>query len=130
MYDGCLCASAALLVCICAKVPPASASLHLLGSSRCRLCFPTLLLPIAAASSLLQHAYMRPLGVISMLISMDEERGPCLFKVRGVGGNRALSCSVRCCSAFTEIPAVQGPHNLIPSNTGMSGMRCSTVKMR
>lgn len=29
----------------------------------------------------LQHAYMRPLGVISMLISVDEERGPSLFKV-------------------------------------------------
>lgn len=32
----------------------------------------------------MQHAYMRPLGVISMLISVDEERGPCLFKVREV----------------------------------------------
>jgi hypothetical protein len=28
---------------------------------------------------------MRPLGVISMLISMDEERGPCLFKVHAGG---------------------------------------------
>lgn len=28
-----------------------------------------------------QHAYMRPLGVISMLISVDEERGSGLFKV-------------------------------------------------
>ena len=33
---------------------------------------------------LMQHAYMRPLGVISMLISVDEERGPCLFKVNSI----------------------------------------------
>jgi 20S proteasome subunit alpha 1 len=32
---------------------------------------------------LLQHAYMRPLGVISMLIAIDEEKGPTLMKVRG-----------------------------------------------
>ena len=34
---------------------------------------------------LLQHAYMRPLGVISMLFSIDEERGPALFKVDPAG---------------------------------------------
>jgi hypothetical protein len=32
-----------------------------------------------------QHAYMRPLGVISMLASVDEERGPSLFKVDPAG---------------------------------------------
>ena len=32
-----------------------------------------------------QHAYMRPLGVIPMLIAIDEERGPQLFKVDPAG---------------------------------------------
>lgn len=32
-----------------------------------------------------QHAYMRPLGVIPMLIAIDEERGPSLFKVDPAG---------------------------------------------
>lgn len=32
-----------------------------------------------------QHAYMRPLGVVSMLIAIDEERGPQLFKVDPAG---------------------------------------------
>ena len=31
----------------------------------------------------LQHAYMRFLGVISMSIALDEEKGPTLMKVRG-----------------------------------------------
>lgn len=33
----------------------------------------------------LQHAGMRPLGVIPILIAMDEERGPQLFKVDPAG---------------------------------------------
>ncbi|KFM23542.1 Proteasome subunit alpha type-6 [Auxenochlorella protothecoides] len=32
-----------------------------------------------------QHAYMRPLGVISTLVGIDEERGPQLFKVDPAG---------------------------------------------
>lgn len=39
-----------------------------------------------------QHAYMRPLGVVSMLISVDEERGPCLFKVSHFLGINAVLC--------------------------------------
>lgn len=32
-----------------------------------------------------QHAYMRPLGVVTMLIAIDEEKGPSLFKVDPAG---------------------------------------------
>ena len=32
-----------------------------------------------------QHAYMRPLGVVSMFIGIDEERGPQLYKVDPAG---------------------------------------------
>ena len=33
----------------------------------------------------LQHAYMRPLAVIPILIGVDEERGPQLYKVDPAG---------------------------------------------
>lgn len=33
----------------------------------------------------LQHAYMRPLAVIPILIGIDEERGPQLYKVDPAG---------------------------------------------
>lgn len=49
--------------------------------SRHRL--PTL--PPACPPACLQHASMRPLGVIPMLIAVDEERGPQLFKVDPAG---------------------------------------------
>lgn len=32
-----------------------------------------------------QHAYMRPLGVVTMIIGIDEEKGPQLFKVDPAG---------------------------------------------
>jgi 20S proteasome subunit alpha 1 len=32
-----------------------------------------------------QHAYMRPLGVVSMIIGIDEERGPQLYKLDPAG---------------------------------------------
>ena len=34
---------------------------------------------------LLQHAYMRPLGVIPIILGIDEEKGPQLFKVDPAG---------------------------------------------
>ena len=33
----------------------------------------------------MQHAYMRPLGVVPILAGIDEERGPQLFKVDPAG---------------------------------------------
>lgn len=33
----------------------------------------------------MQHAYMRPLAIIPMLIGIDEEKGPQLFKVDPAG---------------------------------------------
>jgi Proteasome subunit len=44
-----------------------------------------------------QHAYMRPLGVISTLVGIDEERGPQLFKVDPAGyfvGYKVGECCV------------------------------------
>eukprot|EP00983_Pelagomonas_calceolata_P123803 1161045-Pelagomonas_calceolata.AAC.26 len=49
------------------------------------------------ACSSLQHAYMRPLGVVSMLIGIDEERGPQLFKVDPAGyfvGYKVRDCTL------------------------------------
>ncbi|KAK9797004.1 hypothetical protein WJX73_003416 [Symbiochloris irregularis] len=45
-----------------------------------------------------QHAYMRPLGVVPILVGIDEERGPQLFKVDPAGyyvGYRATSAGAK-----------------------------------
>ncbi|KAK9843705.1 hypothetical protein WJX81_003099 [Elliptochloris bilobata] len=45
-----------------------------------------------------QHAYMRPLGVVPILVGIDEERGPQLFKVDPAGyfvGYKATSAGVK-----------------------------------
>ena len=34
---------------------------------------------------MVQHAYMRPLGVISILAGIDDERGPLLYKTDPAG---------------------------------------------
>lgn len=57
------------------------------------------LICVAHLCYLLQHAFMRPLGVISMLISVDEERGPSLYKVDPAGyyvGYKVGRFGVRC----------------------------------
>ena len=44
-----------------------------------------------------QHAYMRPLAVIPILIGIDEERGPQLYKVDPAGyyvGYKVISVTV------------------------------------
>ena len=41
--------------------------------------------PDAYLVYVLQHAYMRPLGVISILAGIDDERGPLLYKVDPAG---------------------------------------------
>ena len=47
--------------------------------------FLVLVAPDGLCCPILQHAYMRPLGVIPILIAIDEERGPQLFKVDPAG---------------------------------------------
>jgi 20S proteasome subunit alpha 1 len=45
-----------------------------------------------------QHAYMRPLGVVGMVLGIDEEKGPQLFKCDPAGhfsGHKATSAGVK-----------------------------------
>lgn len=62
--------------------------------------------PLTEGSDLLmaQHAYMRPLGVVSMLIAVDEERGPQLFKVDPAGF--FVGYKVRVVVALTRDPHI------------------------
>lgn len=51
---------------------------------------------------LLQHAYMRPLAVMPIVIGIDEERGPQLFKVDPAGyyvGYKVSQFGELCCSS-------------------------------
>ncbi|KAG2298046.1 hypothetical protein Bca52824_034518 [Brassica carinata] len=45
-----------------------------------------------------QHAYMRPLGVVAMVLGIDEERGPLLYKCDPAGhfyGHKATSAGMK-----------------------------------
>jgi hypothetical protein len=100
----CLC----LEVCFVCKIQAVARNGVAGGSLTCQLALATFNLPVAHLCCTLcccrnccrccplQHAYMRPLGVISMLISVDEERGPCLFKVRCLDVAGGLCCCVYC----------------------------------
>lgn len=53
-----------------------------------------------------QHAYMRPLGVVTMIIGIDEEKGPQLFKVDPAGyyvGYKATSVGNKETEATTAL---------------------------
>lgn len=53
-----------------------------------------------------QHAYMRPLGVVTMIIGIDEEKGPQLFKVDPAGyfvGYKATSVGAKETEATTAL---------------------------
>jgi len=45
---------------------------------------------------------MRPLGVVSMLIGIDEERGPQLFKVDPAGYFVGYKVSMRCLQTWKK----------------------------
>ena len=52
--------------------------------------------------SVLQHAYMRPLAVVPILLGVDEECGPQLFKVDPAGYYVGYKARKPRSSAFAE----------------------------
>jgi len=59
-----------------------------------------------------QHAYMRPLGVVPILVGIDEERGPQLFKVDPAGyyvGYRVRRFPARPLGRFAPTPPAAPP---------------------
>jgi 20S proteasome subunit alpha 1 len=57
-----------------------------------------------------QYAYMRPLGVMPILIGMDEERGPQLFKVDPAGVVCLAFFLVKCTAALHTPNLVMSQH--------------------
>lgn len=67
-----------------------------LASAVCSAACLMILLPVD-----LQHAYMRPLAVMPIIIGIDEERGPQLFKVDPAG--YYVGYKVHLSSPFTRL---------------------------
>eukprot|EP00959_Pyramimonas_sp_CCMP1952_P224739 4699342-Pyramimonas_sp.AAC.1 len=77
-----------------------------------------------------QHAYMRPLGVSSILFAIDEENGPQLFKTdpagRGVGVYSKWSQMVDS-SSHSHVPCTANPFELETSNAVSSKLQATAA---
>jgi 20S proteasome subunit alpha 1 len=95
-----------------------------------------------------QHAYMRPLGVIPILVAIDEEHGPQLFKVDPAG--YFVGYKVRTATAGLAVEALDpnppcvlsgrharrppvwlpGPSTSPPGTTGLFGMQATAAGVK